>query len=365
MKNILLIFFVYSFCFLNNVEGQEGSLNNIKENEIICYCVAQQSTPDFILSLDNNWELVLKLKHARTISQLDSLGIKYTLSQLQLLQQWSIITKTENGAYKTTINLFDSIQTKQLRDYSKELSKNIILQITPDIENLKLNLKQIDREKNIYTILFSYILDGKVWDDLENKKLILKNEISLDAPLWKGEFWSLYPKRDFSCGTNSISDSGYSIKVNWSENIIPKMIPFVSRFDLQEKILNDLISKGKVENEEAKNVFGPYNFFDKNGNFTVPIIKEENNNTTYKIAKAISEKVTSFIETQFDNSKLKKMFGFDNSSQMIIILYHEMMWDMLNILEQQNIITRPIAFKDPGKVQPKDISDLLIIIIKQ
>jgi hypothetical protein len=67
---------------------------------------------------------------------------------------------------------------------------------------------------------------------------------------------------------------------------------------------------------------------------------------------------------------VKQIFTLDvnellTSSQMIIILYHEMMWDMLNILEQQNIITRPIAFKDPIKVQPKDISDLLIIIIKQ
>jgi hypothetical protein len=362
VKNIVPIIFCYAIFFSNIVNGQDVSLNDLKQNDLHCYCSSKFGTPHSILNLDNNWDLVLLLRQPKTISQLDSLEIKYTQSQLKLLQQWGIITETENDFYKTVINIYDSVQTNQLRIYSMEISQKIIQQITPDIEYLKLNLNQIDREKNIYTVLFSYILDGKVWDDMVEKKLIPKNEITLDNPLWSGEFWTTYPKRDFFCGTNSISDAGYSIKVNWSEIAIRKMIPFFTRWDLLEKILNDLIVKGKVEDEEAKNVFESYNFFDRNGEFTVPVIKENDSNETFKIAKSISAKVVSVIENQFDSSKVKDTFGFNSYSQAIIILYHEMMWDVLNLLEQQNIISRPIAFKDPDKVQPGDISDLLIIV---
>jgi len=44
------------------------------------------------------------------------------------------------------------------------------------------------------------------------------------------------------------------------------------------------------------------------------------------------------------------------------ISYHELMWDLLDDLEKQGIIRKPIAFADPKKAQAKDIADLVFIV---
>ncbi len=362
MNKIIIIYILTGLTSISL--SQNNSLKDFKNIESICYCNTTQSTPDAIMKLDNNWEITLSLVTPKTTAQLDSAGIKYTYSQLKLLEQWSIISKSENEKYQTNIIVLDSIKTSELRKYSVKLSIKLTEIIRDDIIKLKNILKKIDREPNTYSIIFSYVLDGMVWDYLDTDSLLPNNEINVKKPFWAGEFWLLYPKRTFSCGTNSISDKGYSIKVNWSERAIPKMLPFVSRWDLLEKILNDLIAKDKVEDKESTEVFSAYNFFDKNGNFTVPVIVENNNNSIYKLSGEISAKVNSFLTANIDFSYLKKEFNFKNNSQSIIILYHEMLWDMLDILESEGLINKPKAFKDPENSKSSDISDLIIITKK-
>ena len=260
--------------------------------------------------------------------------------------------------------MLDSIKTVELRKYSIMLSNKLSGIISNDIIKLNNILRNINREPNIYSIIFSYVLDGMVWDHLEANSLLPNNEINVKRPFWAGEYWMLYPKREFFCGTNSISDKGYSIKVNWSERAIPKMLPFVTRWDLLEKILNDLITKDKIEDKESIEVFSSYNFFDKNGIFTVPVIIENNNNSIYKLSGVISAKVKSFLIENIDSAYLKKEFNFKNNSQSIIILYHEMLWDMLDIMESEGLIRKPKVFKDPDNSISSDISDLIIITKK-
>jgi hypothetical protein len=356
MKKLMLFIFLLSTSILTaqNVD--------FKLNEDICYCSG--GSPISIVKMDNNWELLLVLRQSKNMTQLDSLGVKYTLSQLKLLQEFDLIQKDKDDFYKTSIVLLDSIRSKSLRNYSKQLSFDLTGEIKPKVLELKSHLQKTKREKNIYSILFSYIIDGMIWDYMEKEGLIDKREISLQRPFWDGEFWMLYPKRDFSCGTNSLSDKGYSIKVNWSEVAIPQMIPFITRFDLQVKILDDFINKGKLEDKEAIAVFGKYNFFDSDGNFTVPIIVENEQDKIYSISQEISSNIISFIKSRIDLEILKNTYDFKDSSQAIVILYHEMIWDIMSALEKESIIEKPIAFKNPEQTKPHDIGDLIILVKK-
>jgi len=331
-----------------------------KLNENICYCTG--NTPSSIIKLDNNWELLLLFRQPKNIVQLDSLGIEYTNSQLKLLQQWSLVKKDKKDFFQTSVVILDSVKSKNLRIHSEELSRQLTNEIKPKILELKSHLKGIKREKNIYSILFSYVIDGMVWDDLKKEGLVNSREISLDNPFWDGEFWTLYPKRDFYCGTNSISDKGYSIKINWSEEAIPKMIPFVSRFDLQERILNDFIENEKLVDKEAFAEFKKYNFFDNEGYFTAPIIEENKQNKIYTISQGISANIKSFIKSNIDLEMLLNNYDFKDNSQAIVILYHEMIWDIMNNLVDEKIIEKPIAFINPKQTKPADIGDLIILV---
>ena len=355
---------IYLCLIFANINAQNKKHSDFASNESICFCTPKKSTPQNILTIDNNWEILLNLLTPKTTKQLDSIGLKYTISQLKLLDDWSIIETVNNNQYKAIINIFDSIQTEQLRSYSMKYSKMLIPIIDNDVEKLRAHLELAKKDKNTYTILFSYILDDKVWDYMKASTLIGENLITIDKPFWSGDFWTLYPKRLFYCGTNSFSNNKYSFKVNWSENSIPNMIPFFSRWDLQNQIINDLFNNDKVSNQDAINEFKKFNVFDSVGNINIPVILENNSDFVYNCSNVISDKIVKFVNSQIDLDEIKNKFGFANKSKALIALYHEMMWDILTILEKDGRISKPIAFKEPNKTHPFDISNLIILVKK-
>lgn len=356
----------FSFVFLISSMSiaQIKTIDNINVNEYICYCVATSSTPHSIISLDNNWQLLLLLREPMLVQQLDSLNIQYSMSQLTLLENWDLLKRNKDNTYQTSILILDEAKSKNFREYSNLLSSKLVSVIKTDVLKIKDHLISTQRDGNIYSILFSYILDGLVWDILKEKKLIEKNELSLESPLWSGYFWSLYPKREFTCGTNSISDKGYAIKINWSENSLSLMMPFVTRFDLQAKILNDIINYGKIVDKDCIDVFKDYKFFDQNGELTIPVIVEKNSNQLYQLSKQVAEKVVDFLSREIAFSQIQQEFGITEQPEIIVTLYHEILWDILLNLEYDNIIEKPLPFKDKKKAKPEDISNLIFITKK-
>jgi hypothetical protein len=59
-----------------------------------------------------------------------------------------------------------------------------------------------------------------------------------------------------------------------------------------------------------------------------------------------------------------KDFNFQNEEQAVIILYHEVMWNLLSIMEEKKLIEKPIIIKNPDKAEMKDAADLMYIIRK-
>ena len=94
MNKISLVFIISGLLSISL--SQNNLLKDFKNIESICYCNTTQSTPEAILKLDNNWEITYSLISPKTTMQLDSAGIKYTHSQLKLLEEWSIISRTED-----------------------------------------------------------------------------------------------------------------------------------------------------------------------------------------------------------------------------------------------------------------------------
>lgn len=122
-----------------------------------------------------------------------------------------------------------------------------------------------------------------------------------------------------------------------------------------------LTEKGKVESEDAKRVFGPFNFFDASGRFTIPIIEEKEDNALYQGCLSLSEKVSKKVPEVIDLKDLKEKMGF-LSEEEVVISYHELMWELLDDLEHKGLIQKPIAFANPEKAQSKDIGDLVFIV---
>ena len=336
---------------------------SLDKYDITSFCISAGSSPDNIIKLDNNGQILLACISGRTVEQLRTLGVQFTKSQIELLKNWRLL-REDRHLLKTAFPILNEDKTKQLRKLVGECASPLSPGLLKDLSALKDHLQFIRRERNTYTILFSYILDGLVWEYFFENKVLKERKLSVEKPFWSGVVWAVYPPRDFSCGTNSVSDQGITLKVNWSKATLKKMIPFVADWDSFSKMFDDLVGKGKIEEEKAIRVFRPFDLFDQSGRFTVPIIFEKENDALYKACVSLSSDVSEEILNVIHLEELKKEFDFRDNDEALVIFYHEFMWALLEQLEGQGLIKKPIAFVDPERAKPEDIGDLVFIVKK-
>jgi hypothetical protein len=174
--------------------------------------------------------------------------------------------------------------------------------------------------------------------------------------------WALYPPRSFSPGTNSLSDHGVALKVTWTRDAIPRMLPFVSDFATLGRLVDEYADKGIVDDERVREVFGPFGLFDESGHFTVPVINEATSNALYRAANSIAKEVARQVPPLLDPAGLAAAFDLPDEQEALVVAYHELMWDVLDHLETSGLVHEPAAFAEPEKARPADIAALVFIV---
>jgi hypothetical protein len=334
-----------------------------KSYEFSQFITSAGQSPQQVTALDNNGEILLACTEGRTEDQLRASGVRFAESQIELLKTWRLMEE-KDAVLKTAFPILGEEMSQRLRGASRAIVPALGRQLEPDVTKLVALLDHGSRKRNAYTILFSYILDDLVWDRFSERKLIGRRVITAEEPLWAGEVWAVYPPRSFSMGTNSVSDKGISLKVNWTERAIPKMGPFVADIKTFLRMFDDYVGKGRVEDAEAMKVFGPFGLFDRTGQFTVPVITAKRGDPLFDLSDAIARKVAQAVPSLLDLGGLCKQFGFRDGKQALVVAYHEVMWDLMDHLEGEGIVEKPLAFADPDNAKPADIGDLVFIVRK-
>ncbi|MDH4156549.1 MAG: hypothetical protein OEW00_04655 [candidate division Zixibacteria bacterium] len=333
----------------------------LSDYDVIQYAMIDGFGPQNIMELDNNGEIVLACVNGTTEDELRKLGISFVQSQVTLLKTWRVL-QLDGEVLRTAFPILDRARTEKLRAITRAAAPEVCRRLQPRVTKLTGTLESLGRQGNAYSILFAYVVDGMVWDVFEENNLVNKKHITADRPFWAGEVWAVYPPREFRPGTNSLSDKGVSLKVNWSEEAIPKMIPFLADWKNLLQILDDYINVGRVVDKQAKEVFAPFNLFDTSGRFTIPIVEETPDNQLFQICHALSHEIVDIAPGVLDLPGLTAAFGFRDEKQTVVIAYHELMWDLMDIFTELGLVQKPLAFADPDNSEPQDIADLVFIV---
>jgi len=327
---------------------------------VIQYATTEGPGPQNILRLDNNGEIALAARSGMTREALPAQA-PFTESQIALLKAFRLLEE-RNDTLKTAFPILDPEETRQLRGRVQVAAPRLAEQLAPDVQAFVQELRAIGREGNAYTMLFSYIIDGLVWDEFEESSLVDIREVTAANPFWAGEVWALYPPRAFAPGTNSISEEGVSLKVSWTEDAIPQMLPFVADVPTLIQMFDDYRTAGGVKHERVREVFGPFDLFDEEGRFTIPVIVEDDSNPMYRSAKAMAKAVAGVAPEHLHLTALVEEFKFRDAKQALVVAYHELMWELMDRLVAGGFVRKPTAFADPSRAEPADIADLVFIV---
>lgn len=298
---------------------------------------------DYVIP-DNNWEILYNLRTPHTQAELHEMGIKCSDSQLLLLEVGGLISRTK-GKWKTTIPILNKEQTTSLRSLSKEIAKSMYAKTKADFISLTQTISEMGFKNNALSLVFSYLLDGRMWT-----KLVLFEDVN-NYTSWSGCYWVLYePRKDLACGTNSFGDQDLILTYT-NSGIAPSS-------NIMDHCADEIAKYGKITDTQLISQLKPYGLVDNNGNVLFPIIKKQQDSF-----HKLNEKLINSISTELKNNcgSLTTQYDIDNEKVAMVMLYHEVMWYLVDNLIQDKIISTPAIFKDE-KANKNRLNEVIFFI---
>ena len=310
------------------------------------YCSYKRYNPRDILEEGNNFEIVLSLLKPQSCEDLNAAGVTCDIKRLKTLERDGFIKRNPDGAWKTTIAIFDEAQTSALRSFSKSLSGTIYSSIKEDFFSFVNMLKENGWEDNAYSICFSYILDDKMWNHI-----IAPPEMESHHS-WKGCVWYLYGKRGgIVPGTNQIG----AFSQTWEESIQSRI-----DYTLLIDVANSLSFKGNpTVSGEVRGRAEKAGLCDSEGKPLFPVIHEKEQKELVSLADAIGKGIADEMKLHINECNLLSSIKGNGVAE--VILSHELIWDIMDQLETDGIIKCPSFLQPSAGKDQVDLSKLVYI----
>lgn len=296
------------------------------------------------VTADNNWEITYNLRTPQTAGELRGKGIQYSDSQLMLLEIGGIIERT-GGKWHTAIPILDKRQTDSLRLFSKTVADDIYGKNKQDFITLANTIKDMGWQANTLSLMFSYLLDGRMWT-----KLLLFDDAGRHAT-WSGCYWILYePRQGTKYGTNGYGKQDLCLTYTDSD-IAPSP-------DTMDECANEIRRNGKINDPALVKKLAKYGMVDAQGNTLFPIIKRQDD-AFHKTVNRLTENISTALKGYCGSMPLQ--FGIKEEAVATVALYHEVMWELMDRMTDEGVFTIPDVLKD-GKKRNDSIGNLMFYV---
>ena len=82
-----------------------------------------------------------------------------------------------------------------------------------------------------------------------------------------------------------------------------------------------------------------YGICDTNGKLTIPVLYVDQDNEINRLTDTLSSQISDAVKAQ--SGEIKTQFSLADDKEAAVIYYHEIMWDILALLERDGVISKP------------------------
>ena len=108
----------------------------------------------------------------------------------------------------------------------------------------------------------------------------------------------------------------------------------------------------RIENRDITQSIADWGLTDEKGNILIPVMHKNNGDDIDRLCKSITDRLSNGV----------KQYCISSSKLGQIIFYHEVMWDLLDILESKGIISMPAILKGE-EVGKEHFGDICFIVL--
>lgn len=358
---ILVAFMLVSMAFLSypgnfqDSEKDDSGPSTLDEYHFVARGKMKRergTNPQQIVRMDNNGEILIACVEAKSIKHLEASGIKLLRSQLELLVDWNLLAYDRKmRRYKTTVHVYGPEKASAIRELVGTAVEELEPEISTDLVSLKNHLEKTGKGKNMFAILYAYILHSYSMAQF-SEEIYQKPQLDADHPFWHGFAWAIYPIKKIPVGVARMpveSSTFYAVSAK-----ALKTPGFPQYFPLAK----DIAADNKVDNPRFVKTFSTFGICDDKGALTIPILDSNWSAKLENTAKIVYAKTIEIV----DSAEMKELLGMTTQAQAAMYIHYELRYAFLKHLLEKGFIKAPIDFENADKNKPADVSNLVFLM---
>jgi len=306
-----------------------------------------------LIDLENNPILNICLTGAES-EELEKLGIKDLESRLEKLQRGNLIRKV-GCSYKLAFPSILGEKRTKLQRVVEQTASEVLPAAEEMTRDIIPHLKGY--EGMLYHVVWSILMDSPLaWQaaEAELRKQLKKNNISLG-----GTNWLMYPSHPYRAGTNTYTDLKQGpIKITWSLNTPTPPVVHKTIKKYENQLMQSAMEDQPLKDQEAKQALARYGLIDGQSVSQVYII--DTSSQAAQIYGKLSSKFGKTVMEHFDTEKMTDLLEIP-PEQAVVIVYHEICYEILKQLSAKNILEVPQIVLKP-KVETTQMYRLISFI---
>jgi hypothetical protein len=329
--------------------GQQSSEppRDLSHWTLTCYCeVDHGSTPHRVLKADDNGRILYAARQGATRKQIEAeIGHPVATSQLIALVDWRLL-KEKDGLYTTAIPALGPDRMLPLRRALREQVDRELPALSPSVERLKTVLDRQGYSGSIYTLTFSYALDGLLWNQLRESHLLPETAPSKEHPFWNGLFLAVYPAQQSHPGTNTITPGTQetpALSLLWTDAVLPKINALQNAPEIEPAI--NQLGRGECRNLHVTDrQHHEWSFGGEDGRCRIPVVRQVVDDPVFEASKALAAQAVTILG-KADITPLTQL-GIPADDARVIAA-HETIWAILEELEAKHVVQPPAVLSAP------------------
>jgi hypothetical protein len=335
--------------------------DDLSKWDLICFCNTVEYTPHRVLKADDNGRILFYASKGATKEQLAAASLKPLESQLMVLRDWHLLKK-DGDIYTTSIPVLGPDRISHIRSVLHSIAAQVADHSRSDVAVIVRALRERHLDEHEYAVVFSYVLDGLVWERLDARSTAPNWDITASHPFWSGLFWATFPKREGVPGTNSRQLGNVTLRLMWTDETLPFISNLQSSPDVEAFLKS--IKDGQANAAPIKSKDGEWRLVNADGTMQVPVIHERKGDVIYDAGMRISDALVSKLLEPKLLKSLKPYIPYASDYEESIIIAHEFIWSVLDAMLAKGEITKPAALRLGAQLTPETVRSLVVISVR-
>lgn len=286
--------------------------------------------PDQSLLYDKENNLILNhCIEGATLSELRKLKLTQIEQRLEDLSRGKLLLR-EGDTYRLTFPVIQGSDRVFLSKEAEQTAEKMLPTVRHIVQELKTELK--GKEESLYHITWSVVMDSAMFTWL---KLLLDGHVNPLILISQGYSFCVFPVNQFQAGTNFYEWEENMMAVSHSQGAMEHINRLMGLYG--REIIKNAVTQAPMESQ-LKDALIPYGFIDHQGKLRVLIY--EKGSPRYNLFKQLGEQYASEIGKAIDTEALSTKLKL-TTEQSFVIAFHEVSWEILRLLHQEEILPRP------------------------